>query len=344
MGATLPRRIIETLPNRRPDPDRLQAAVDFIVARLNPDQLILYGSAARGHMTPDSDLDFLAVNAAAHTPSSSSNQFHWDCDATGDAVDVLVVDRERLEERRWIAGTVHAAALTEGRTVFSRDEIQPIQTIAESPQMEFTMIAKSRFAAQKATEFISKARKRLKIAQFAYGENDPHSACEDLQTSAEHALKALIIANRTEVIHTHNLNDLWTQAEDLGEQIEAERDVQQLDKMTMYAGKWRYDQPESENPGTSYLTFRPVAEDILNYAERRVPILEQAENLTPEDFALTTDDPDHSSEEAPFLTTGYSDRHRLLVVAHTDRDDRVRVISAREVTASEQHVYREEPE
>lgn len=287
MGATLPRRIIETLPDRWPDPDRLQAAVDFIVARLNPDQLILYGSAARGRMTPGSDLDFLAVNAGAHDRDSSSNQYHWDCEATGDAVDVLVVDRDKLEERRWIAGTVHAAALTEGRTVFSRAEVQPVQTIAESSQTEAMMIARSRFSARKATEFISKARRRFKIAQFAHGQNDPQSACEDLQISAEHALKALIIANRTEVEHTHNLNDLWTQAEDLGERIEAERDVKQLDAMTMYAGEWRYDRPEREDPGTSYQAFRLVAEDILNYAERRVPILERAGDLEPDDAPVS---------------------------------------------------------
>ena len=59
-------------------------------------------------------------------------------------------------------------------------------------------------------------------------------------------------------------------------------------------------------------------------------------------FALTIDDPDHSPEENRFLTTGYSNRQRLIIVAHTDRDERVRLISARDVTATERHVYEEE--
>ena len=59
-------------------------------------------------------------------------------------------------------------------------------------------------------------------------------------------------------------------------------------------------------------------------------------------FALTIDDPDHSAEENRFLTTGYSNRQRLIIVAHTDRDERVRLISARDVTATERHVYEEE--
>ena len=60
-------------------------------------------------------------------------------------------------------------------------------------------------------------------------------------------------------------------------------------------------------------------------------------------FALTIDDPDHSSEESRFLTTGYSDRQRMVIVAHTDRDDRVRLISAREVTSTERRTYEDEP-
>ena len=43
------------------------------------------------------------------------------------------------------------------------------------------------------------------------------------------------------------------------------------------------------------------------------------------------------------LTTGYSSRQRLIIVAHTDRDERIRIISARDVTAAERHDYAEEP-
>ena len=60
-------------------------------------------------------------------------------------------------------------------------------------------------------------------------------------------------------------------------------------------------------------------------------------------FAWTIDDPDHSWEEHRFLTTGYSNSQRLIIVAHADRDERVRIINAREVTAAERRVYEEEP-
>jgi uncharacterized protein len=69
---------------------------------------------------------------------------------------------------------------------------------------------------------------------------------------------------------------------------------------------------------------------------------EEGSTVFGDPFALTIDDPDHSAEEDRFLTTGYSTRQRLIIVAHADREERVRVISAREVTATERQVYEEE--
>jgi uncharacterized DUF497 family protein len=56
-------------------------------------------------------------------------------------------------------------------------------------------------------------------------------------------------------------------------------------------------------------------------------------------LAWTIADPDHSADEARFLTTGLSSQQRFIIVAHTDRGDRIRIISAREVTAAERRTY-----
>ena len=50
-------------------------------------------------------------------------------------------------------------------------------------------------------------------------------------------------------------------------------------------------------------------------------------------------DPEHSYEEDRFLTFGYSTQGRLIVVSHTDRGDRIRPISAREMTRRERRDY-----
>ena len=52
-------------------------------------------------------------------------------------------------------------------------------------------------------------------------------------------------------------------------------------------------------------------------------------------------DPDHSIEEQRFVIIGLSDRGRILVVAHTDDGELVRIISAREATYGERKSYEE---
>jgi uncharacterized DUF497 family protein len=56
-------------------------------------------------------------------------------------------------------------------------------------------------------------------------------------------------------------------------------------------------------------------------------------------LAVTIDDPDHSSGERRFLTTGRAKSERLIVIAHTDRNERVRIISARDATRVERKQY-----
>jgi uncharacterized DUF497 family protein len=49
----------------------------------------------------------------------------------------------------------------------------------------------------------------------------------------------------------------------------------------------------------------------------------------------TFDDPDHSAEEHRFVIIGMSEKGRMLIVAHTDEGEAVRLISAREPTRGE---------
>ncbi|MCL1468095.1 BrnT family toxin [Argonema galeatum] len=66
---------------------------------------------------------------------------------------------------------------------------------------------------------------------------------------------------------------------------------------------------------------------------------EEAETVFDEPFSITLDDLLHPYEEDRFLTIGYSEEQRLLVVVHRDRGDNIRIISARPVTNSERRIY-----
>ncbi|HCL80828.1 MAG TPA: hypothetical protein DHW81_00895 [Nitrospiraceae bacterium] len=58
-------------------------------------------------------------------------------------------------------------------------------------------------------------------------------------------------------------------------------------------------------------------------------------------LSLTTYDPLHSKEEDRFILIGNSVDERLLVVVHTERKDKIRIISARKATKHERSQYEE---
>ena len=58
-------------------------------------------------------------------------------------------------------------------------------------------------------------------------------------------------------------------------------------------------------------------------------------------LAITFSDPDHSADEERELTFGLSKFDRRVVVSHTARGEKVRIISARLMTRQERKIYEE---
>ncbi|HBK21138.1 MAG TPA: hypothetical protein DDZ60_01065 [Planktothrix sp. UBA10369] len=58
-------------------------------------------------------------------------------------------------------------------------------------------------------------------------------------------------------------------------------------------------------------------------------------------LSVTFPDPNHSIGESRYIIIGISRFGQLLIVAHTDRLERVRIISARKATRQEQRFYEE---
>src|SRR4030067_488836 len=59
-------------------------------------------------------------------------------------------------------------------------------------------------------------------------------------------------------------------------------------------------------------------------------------------LGITIFDPDHSIDEDRFITIGTSNQNRIIIVAHTDRGNQTRIISARELTSAERRDYENE--
>ena len=83
-----------------------------------------------------------------------------------------------------------------------------------------------------------------------------------------------------------------------------------------------------------------AAKAVQNLAKHGVSF-EEATTAMRDPLSATGLDPDHSVGEERFVTFGVSSRGRLLVVAHTEREDIIRIISAREATRPERRIYEE---
>ena len=80
-----------------------------------------------------------------------------------------------------------------------------------------------------------------------------------------------------------------------------------------------------------------------NLAVHGVPF-DEASTAFRDSLSVTINDPLHSADEDRFVLVGQSHRNRLLVVVHTERGDRIRIISARPVTNRERSYYEEDTE
>jgi uncharacterized protein len=68
---------------------------------------------------------------------------------------------------------------------------------------------------------------------------------------------------------------------------------------------------------------------------------EEAATAVSDPMAATGADPEHSATEDRYITFGVSARGRLLVVAHTEERDMIRIISARRASKGERKLYEE---
>jgi predicted nucleotidyltransferase len=102
----------------------LDEMVRAIVREVDPEEIWLFGSYARGQAGPDSDVDLLIVEREPFGPGRSRWQELtrlYDVAASlGVPTDILVYSRSEVERRRGWRNHVIARALREGRLLYGR--------------------------------------------------------------------------------------------------------------------------------------------------------------------------------------------------------------------------------
>jgi uncharacterized DUF497 family protein len=77
-----------------------------------------------------------------------------------------------------------------------------------------------------------------------------------------------------------------------------------------------------------------------NFGKHEVDF-DEASSVFDDPMFITVLDEEHSDDEERYITIGLSNKNRLLLIAHTERNDVIRIISARKATKNEEKFYEE---
>jgi predicted nucleotidyltransferase len=102
-----------------PDPKILDDLVRRIVEVVHPRQIILFGSAARGDMGPQSDIDVLVVVPDGTHRRHTAQRIYQHLIGLGAAVDVVVATESDLQQYGNNFSLVYYPALHEGRAIYA---------------------------------------------------------------------------------------------------------------------------------------------------------------------------------------------------------------------------------
>lgn len=97
----------------------LDEIVRRIVEVAEPDRIILFGSAARGEIGPDSDLDLLVVKSGVAHRRRLAQEIYVKLFGVPIPVDVIVVTPEDIQAFRDKVGTIVGPALQEGKQIYA---------------------------------------------------------------------------------------------------------------------------------------------------------------------------------------------------------------------------------
>ncbi|MGH8931546.1 MAG: nucleotidyltransferase domain-containing protein [Egibacteraceae bacterium] len=97
----------------------LEEIVRRVVAVAQRDKIILFGSAARGQMGPNSDIDLLVVKSGHFHCRQLAGEIYMAMHGVGQAVDIVVVTPEDVERYRDSHVVVIGPAIQEGTVVYA---------------------------------------------------------------------------------------------------------------------------------------------------------------------------------------------------------------------------------
>jgi len=101
------------------DQELIAEIVRRVLSVAQPDRIILFGSAASGQMTRDSDIDLLVLEANAGSTRQQSVRIGDALRGLGYPFDVIVMPTERFEETKRVIGGIAYPAHKYGKVIYA---------------------------------------------------------------------------------------------------------------------------------------------------------------------------------------------------------------------------------
>ncbi|MDP2871686.1 MAG: nucleotidyltransferase domain-containing protein [Bacillota bacterium] len=102
----------------RIDDSLIEEVVRRILLATAPDKIIMFGSAATGQMTPDSDIDLLIVESDPGDRRRKSVKIDAALGGLGYPVDVIVISSEWFEASKDVIGDIAYPAHKYGKVIY----------------------------------------------------------------------------------------------------------------------------------------------------------------------------------------------------------------------------------
>jgi len=254
---------------KQPSTELLDELVRRIVAVAHPRRIILFGSAARGEMGPNSDLDVLVVMPNGTDRKKTSQEIILGLWGFGFAVDAVVVTEDDVRKYGANHSLVIKPALKDGRELYHAAEgataLQAVDALTNSEGS--CSMPPARLIPGSPEDWLARARGDLALARSPLPDGGFYEdLCFHAQQAAEKAFKAVYQDRGWEFRYTHNLEELARGLEKAG--LPLPPNVQKATQLTRFAWLARY--PAAEQPVTAeeHREAIQLAESVYTWAEK----------------------------------------------------------------------------
>ncbi len=252
-------------------PDTIVTMARRIVRAVNPLQVILFGSQARGDTNQWSDVDFLVVIPDTDTKGQNKNRERvWNkarAAVTGSdrPCDVLVATERQLRKYGDLVGMVFRPALRDGRIVYDASAAEQWDLPGHPVHMEVDPVTEEDRLAQTRL-WLDQARMELVLAERADQMSDipPGPACYHAQQAAEKAFKAVLVFLQAQYPFTHDLDTIRREIPNDWDVRNEFRNLKRLSNwsfMARYPGQWK--PPTRADATRAIRVARSIYESVL---------------------------------------------------------------------------------